>query len=209
MNSTQTPNIGDKITFKIDKNGENPIDISKLPPRRSISTYGMNPLEPKEGTKYIVTNVTNQIRYRKGSELFRYYNEIDENGTTSNVHLYVKPEGEYDIMTDEIFWYIDFTNKTICQNEDGAITETLSDISSVNISVSSESETDSETDSKINTEEEETDDEEFDCGCEEGERCEDCYDFEEDLTEAYYGACLSRNGGGYYGADYNFNDCDW
>lgn len=196
--STQPPRIGHKITFTFDNSKTN--DLSKLPPRRSISTYGMNSLEPEEGENYIVTNVTNQIRYRKGSELFRYHNEIDGSGTTNNVHLYVTPECEYNIITDEIFWYIDFTNKTICQNEDGAVTHILSDIKHVKILVSSESESDSETDSKINTEKE------MNFGCEEEQGS---YDFEEGLNEAYYGYFMSRNVGSYYGPDYNFNDCDW
>ena len=88
--------------------------------KRSISTYGKIEHIPQvsrfdfytkkfsTSTQYIVVDISHIIP-----------NEKPYRGTVNNVHLHVEPINGLD-DDEEIFWFVDYTNKTICQFEDGA-----------------------------------------------------------------------------------------
>lgn len=88
--------------------------------KRSISTYGKIEHIPQvsrfdfytkkfsNSSQYIVVHISHIIP-----------NEKPYRGTVNNVHLHVEPINGLD-DDEEIFWFVDYTNKTICQFEDGA-----------------------------------------------------------------------------------------
>ena len=103
----QMPTVGSHITFTM-------IDNDIRPPRavkRAISTYGYNPVDPEEGVTYIVVNIIKggYIPNGKGATA----------KTCVDTAIYVYPLEYFDDSNTEVFWYINYDDKTICQYEDG------------------------------------------------------------------------------------------
>ena len=97
--------------------------------RRSISTYGKIEHQPNYSVydiykneyskpyEYIVVNVSNIVPNQKPLFL----------GKTKNTYIHLEPKNGLS-DDEEVFWFVDYTNKTICQFEDGAILVKLESI---------------------------------------------------------------------------------
>jgi hypothetical protein len=91
-----------------------------FPGRRSISTYGAEPLEPEENVEYIITNIVKQghIPNHKGAP------NLEKSFNNTDTFIYVYPKKQFDEMnggfthTHDIFWFINIDQMTVCQYED-------------------------------------------------------------------------------------------
>lgn len=115
--------VGDIVKFKFDSRGRCLPIFTIDDPKRSISTYGKQPLEPIEDELYVISRIDNIIPNLKGITN-RRNNTINH---TNNTHLHLLPLGDlpYSENAMRIFWYVNLDKFAICQHEDGAIKDRL------------------------------------------------------------------------------------
>ena len=104
---------------------------TSLYPMRSISTYGFIEHIPHietvdlytkkiiPGLEYIIFGINSEIPNQKSVNT----------GSTGSIHLHLEPKINLN-MDEEIYWFVDCTNNTICQYEDGVPFINLSSIES-------------------------------------------------------------------------------
>ena len=92
----------------------------RCPGRRSISTYGTEPLKPEEDVEYIITHIekSGSIPNSKGAS------NLKKSFDNTDTFIYVYPKKQFDQMngyftdTHDIFWFINIDEMSVCQFED-------------------------------------------------------------------------------------------